>query len=225
MGNEQEHIQGLEGHGLDREEVSGPDVRCMIAEEGAPGLGRRPPQGGAAVAADRFGTDLEAELGELAADAHASPARVLPRQPPDQLPHLSRDRRPSRTPMLSAPPGPVLSPGFALPPDYGVRLHDDQGPPPIRPEAREPGPEQTVSRPQPRPARLAGEDGELLAKGDVLKHETLPRTQGAAQEGAEEEEICDQGRTSLRAECLKAGPLTSQGQPSLDTDEILGSHR
>jgi len=29
----------------------------------------------------------------------------------------------------------------------------------------------------------------------------------------------------VRAECLKAGPLTSQGQPSPDTDEILGSHR
>jgi hypothetical protein len=38
MRNEEEDVQGVEGNRRYREEVGGPDVRCMIAEEGAPGL-------------------------------------------------------------------------------------------------------------------------------------------------------------------------------------------
>jgi hypothetical protein len=38
MRNEEEDVQGAEGNRRYREEVGGPDVRCMIAEEGAPGL-------------------------------------------------------------------------------------------------------------------------------------------------------------------------------------------
>jgi hypothetical protein len=38
MRNEEEDIQGVEGNCRCGEEVGGPDVRCMIAEEGAPGL-------------------------------------------------------------------------------------------------------------------------------------------------------------------------------------------
>ena len=38
MRNEEEDVQGVEGNRRYREEVGGPDVWCMIAEEGAPGL-------------------------------------------------------------------------------------------------------------------------------------------------------------------------------------------
>lgn len=38
MRNEEEDVQGVEGNRRHGEKVGGPDVRCMIAEEGAPRL-------------------------------------------------------------------------------------------------------------------------------------------------------------------------------------------
>jgi hypothetical protein len=38
MRDEEEDVQGVEGNRWYGEEVGVPDVRCMIADEGAPGL-------------------------------------------------------------------------------------------------------------------------------------------------------------------------------------------
>jgi len=147
------------------------------------------------VAANRFGADLEAQLSEFTYDAHASPARVLPRQPSDQFSHLPWQGRSSGAPTTPAPPTPVVSPGLVLPANHCLRLHEDQGAPPTRPAAGEPGPEQAVSGLEPWPSLLAGEDGELLAEGEVLKEEMVTGAKSVAQERAEEKEIADQGRT------------------------------
>jgi len=77
VGDEEEHEERVEGNGGHGEEVGGPNVRCMIAEEGAPGLRRRAMLGDAAVAADRFGADLQARLSELALNPHAPPRGFL----------------------------------------------------------------------------------------------------------------------------------------------------
>ena len=193
--DEQEHIQGLEGHGLDREEVSCPDMGRVVPEEGPPRLRGGTAPGIWTVAANRFGADLEAQLSEFTYDAHASPARVLPRQPSDQFSHLPWQGRSSGVPTTPAPPTPVPSPGCPLPADYSLRLHEDEGAPPTRPAAGEPRPEQAISCPQPRPARLATEDGQLLPEGEVLKEEMVTGAKSVAQERAEEKEIADQGRT------------------------------
>jgi len=119
------------------------------------------------VAANGLSADMVAQLAEFAYDAHAPPAGVLPGQAPDEIPNLSGDRRPAPSP--PAPPGPVVAPGCALPSDYCLWLHQHQGRPPARPDAREPGLEQPVRWVQPPQAPLAGEDGKLLAESKVLQ--------------------------------------------------------
>ena len=147
------------------------------------------------VAANRASAEVVAQLAELSHDAHPAPAGVLPGQPSDQFSHLPWQGRSSGAPTTPAPPTPVVSPGLVLPANHCLRLHEDQGAPPTRPAAGEPGPEQAVSGLEPWPSLLAGEDGELLAEGEVLKEEMVTGAKSVAQERAEEKEIADQGRT------------------------------
>ena len=85
MRHEEEHVERVEGDRRHREEVGRPDVRRVVAQEGTPGLRRRPPEHPPSIAADGLRADLEAQLLELATDAHATPARVLAGEALDQL--------------------------------------------------------------------------------------------------------------------------------------------
>lgn len=67
--------------------------------------------------------------------------------------------------------------------------------------AGKPGPEESVGGPEPGSAGRAGENEKLVAEGEVLQHEVTPDAQGAAQRGAEDQEIGDQGRASFRDGC------------------------
>lgn len=80
MGDEQEHVERLEGQGLKGEEVGGPDMGCVVPEEDPPGL-----RGWAAnrlptVASDGASADLVAQLVEFTDDARAALAGILPSQ-------------------------------------------------------------------------------------------------------------------------------------------------
>ena len=59
--DEEQHIEGLEQHGRDREEVGGPDLLAVIGKEGLPALRRRTAQRLESVAAHRLGAHLVAE--------------------------------------------------------------------------------------------------------------------------------------------------------------------
>ena len=99
---------------------------------------------------------------------------------------------------MPAPPGPVLPPGRVLPANHRFRSYYGKGGLPSRPHTREPGPEQAVSGLEPWPSLLAGEDGELLAEGEVLKQKVVPRPHSVTQDRTEEEKEGGQGWTSVR---------------------------
>src|SRR4030042_2972174 len=143
MRDEQEHIQGLEGRGLDREEVRCPDMGCVVLEEGAPGLGGRAMYHLPTVAADRASAAVVGRLSELTLNPYAPPARVLMGEALNEQSELRGEAWATR-PAASALPGPVASPAGAVPADHGVRLDDDERRSPARPGTREPQPEQAI---------------------------------------------------------------------------------
>ena len=70
--NDDEDIKQIEAYGRNNEQVHGGDVRCVVAQEGAPSLGRRSTSLHH-VLRDAGLTDLDAELEQLAMDARRSP--------------------------------------------------------------------------------------------------------------------------------------------------------
>src|SRR2546430_9823943 len=82
-------VEQIKANGWNNEQVYGGDVRCVVAQEGAPSLGRR------AASLDHVLrhaglSDLEAELEQLAMDARRTPQRIFGAHPPDQR---SEERR------------------------------------------------------------------------------------------------------------------------------------
>jgi hypothetical protein len=70
--NDDEDIKQIEAYGRNNEQVHSGDVRCVVAQEGAPSLGRRSTSLHH-VLRDAGLTDLDAELEQLAMDARRSP--------------------------------------------------------------------------------------------------------------------------------------------------------
>ena len=92
-----DQVQAAQPDRVDREEITGEDRVCVRLQESPPGQpvalrGRRPAGLGQGVA-DRGRRDGDAELAQLASDPHIAPARVLAREPQDELAHLMADRR------------------------------------------------------------------------------------------------------------------------------------
>ena len=95
----EEGEEGTEEEVATLQEVAGPDLVAVVANEGRPGLPRRsglpdPPQ----VLLDRALGDADAELEQLTADPLGSPEPVVARHALDQ-----RDRLPG-SPRATAPP-------------------------------------------------------------------------------------------------------------------------
>src|SRR5208282_4603184 len=87
----EEHVELLEEHGVHAEEVCCQDALSLGSEELCPG--RPSPRCWtkpmvAEHAPDRRGAQPDAELAELALDAHTTPAAVLPAEAHDQLDQL-----------------------------------------------------------------------------------------------------------------------------------------
>ena len=88
VADQKEDVEGLEGQGLNHEQISCPDGLDMVGEEGAPALAGRPSWPTTSVAADGAGTHADAELEQLAADPLGAPVGVLARHGGDQRPDL-----------------------------------------------------------------------------------------------------------------------------------------
>jgi hypothetical protein len=129
---------------------------------------------------DRGGRDADPELQQLTLDTHVAPARVLPRQPPDQAARLGRKRR-------TAGPATATSPTSLTqcPVPAAERLRADRK---ARPSLRR---EQPAHRSEQgpvdgrvlRPLPSAPEDRQLVAQHDDLK---LPLTATAGEHAHEE---------------------------------------
>jgi hypothetical protein len=108
--DEEEHVQPAQPQRLDREEVTLEDPGRLLAQELPPAHALSPGCRLDLVAAehvpDAARRQGHAQSDELAVDALVAPARVLGRQAQDELPRLSRERRPARTPMGVGPAAP-----------------------------------------------------------------------------------------------------------------------
>ena len=83
MTDEEEDVKGLEGQGLNNQEVGRPDRLSMIRKEDATALAGRSRRARPAVATYRARADLDAELEQFAADTLTAPERVLARHAGD----------------------------------------------------------------------------------------------------------------------------------------------
>src|SRR5262249_28420450 len=148
-----------------------PDLRRVVPEERAPGLARRPSRPPPAMASDGAGADGDPQLAELAADALGAPQGVVPRHPGDQVAHLAGHAW-APDGAAGAPP-PVEPPAAAVPPEHGLRPHEDEVPAPVGAEAAGSGAEQPVAPPEPRARAGAEGDGQLLPEEQVLQQQRV----------------------------------------------------
>ncbi len=172
MTDEEDDVEGLEGQGLDHEEVGGPDRLGMVGKEGAPALAGRSRMATPAIAADGAGADHDAEFEQLTADPLGAPERVLSRHGGDQLPNLGAQSRPAK--MAVGAPAPVEPPSLAVPANDGLRPNQDEVRLPVEVEA----PDQQLDEPIPglefRTRTGTERDLELVPQEQVLDEQVLP---------------------------------------------------
>src|SRR5947209_8680245 len=164
VGNEDQHVQGLEGERGHREQISSPEVVRMVGQERAPGLARRAPRSPPAITPNRAVADHDAQLEQLASDPLGAPERILAGDGRDQLSHL---RAEMRTPAAGAGlPAPEQLPALPMPAYDRVRRDDRQVLTPASAEPASQDPHQLV--PGVKPSTWSGssrpsQDGELMA--------------------------------------------------------------
>src|SRR5258708_5076316 len=115
--DDDEGIEQVEATGRNNEQVHGGNVRCVVAQEGAPSLGRRSTSPDH-ILRDAGLSDVEAKLEQLAMDARGSPQRVFRTHPPDQRAQISGDLRSASK--RAGFPTPVPTEAGPMPTDKGV---------------------------------------------------------------------------------------------------------
>jgi len=101
-------------------------------------------------------------------------SRVLRRHTPDQATDFGFRRGTSDEPATRLP-GPELPEPLTVPAHHRIGLDDHQDLLPAWPETAEREPEDPIGGPHPRSRSFGREDGELLAKGEVLDQKVAPR--------------------------------------------------
>src|SRR5216684_8755308 len=122
--HDDEGVEHIEGNGWGNEQVHGGDVRCVVTEEGAPSLGRRPASLDH-VLRDAGLRDFEAELEQLAMDARRTPQRIFRAHPPDQCAHIRIDLWPASK--RAGFPPPVPAKAGPIPTYYSLGPEDRDG--------------------------------------------------------------------------------------------------
>jgi hypothetical protein len=178
VGQHHDHEQHAKGRGGHRGKIQCDEILGMIVQKRAPRL-RRPRPEAKHVLRHRRLRYGEAELQQFAVDSWCAPERFGAAHPPNQISQLRTNQGP-RGPSATLP-RPVASETQAVPPHYGLGLHQPQRTPPARPEPRQHDPENSVHRPQlwPRLARFPHR--ELLPKCKVLQRQLAVRANRAPQ--------------------------------------------
>src|SRR3979411_337891 len=97
VGDEHQHVQRLERQCGDAQQVGGPEMVSMVAQECAPCLSWCGAWSSPAIAPNRAIANHDAQLEQLASDPLGAPQSVVARHGCDQLPHLGTEMRPSTT--------------------------------------------------------------------------------------------------------------------------------
>ena len=109
-----------------------------------------------------------AKLEQFAVNPRCAPERVVAAHRTNQGSDVRRDCRSPRPP----PPNlarPEESEALAMPPDHRRRLHNDRTRLPIRPDRRQPSPQEPISGRQLRPLHRPLQFTDLMTKGQNLK--------------------------------------------------------
>ena len=150
--------------------IHGRDALPVVSQEGLPTVDlirRSGPPGH--IARDSSLGNVESQLLELAMYARCAPTVVVG-HPPDQLTDFEINSRTARR-AFSRLPRPEDTEALAMPPNDRVRLYDDEGITPVRPNAMKKDPEETVVHRKRWTGSLLLEYGELLSQRGVLDRE------------------------------------------------------
>src|SRR5438132_796795 len=147
MGDEHQHVQCLEGQGRDGQQIGGPEMVSVVAQERAPCLARRTPRSTPAIAPNRAIADHDAQLEKLASDPLGAPQPVLAGHGRDQVPHLGTEMRPST--WDAGLPAPEQAPALAMPAHDRLGCDEGQVLAPVGPESVSEDPQQLVPKAKP----------------------------------------------------------------------------
>ena len=118
---------------------------------------------------------------------------VVVGHPPDQLTDFEINSRTARR-AFSRLPRPEDTEALAMPSDDRVRLYDDEGIAPVRPNAMKKDPEETVARRKRWARSLLLEYSELLSQRGVLDREMPPAMEAGGQRAEQREEGANHAR-------------------------------
>ncbi len=165
MPEHDEAVEHSEADRVDGEEIDGRDVFHVVLQERSPSL-RGWPSTTNPVLPDRGFGDVDAEQSKLIPDPWHAPGWIVAGHLANEFSDLKRDLR-SSTSLRSGSPSPVEAEALIVPSDHGLGLDDDEGGTPVRPEARQPDPEDSIAPPEPWTLSGSLEHGELVSEGEV----------------------------------------------------------
>jgi hypothetical protein len=210
--HDDEDVERLEANGLLDAEVAHPDGIGLVLEEGSPGLSW--PAGSCGpdhVLADGGGRVLDAEFQlQFEGDAVFTVLGMVSGDAPDVLDMVAPNSG-TPTPAIPTLAIPELPKQSPLPTNDRVGFDDDESCAPVRPDAREQGPEEPVPVTQRRAWILPPVDDELLAKGEVLGCQASPAGDQVQEQTTSE---AQSGHEGVGHEGLQGGSNTSSGAVS-----------
>lgn len=165
-GKNHEDVEDAEPPGHEDEEVAGPGLAEVIADERGPALSSLPVQASRAVLGGRARRDDVAQLGKLGRDDLLSPGRVLAPHPADESPKVGVNRRPAR--WTTRTPSPKEAPRGTVPTDDGLRFHEQDGVEQPSAAARQGAEKPSIEAAETRALDPATGHDELLPEEQVL---------------------------------------------------------
>lgn len=187
-----QHVQAMQQHGIDAEEVAGHDARCLGADKRAPRRLGPPRRGVDAMsgqdAANRTGRDSTAHTRQFSLDPLVAPSRVLSGEAHDDGLDI-RGHRWSTFRRVRV--GPASAHHAAMPGDQRIGRDDERRPPGPREDPTQQGQPGSVLRLEPRARLLTAKDVELVAQHEDLNLVRLapPEAERHQHDGAAEHEI------------------------------------
>ncbi len=164
-----ESVQNTERRCRDNEKVDSHKVSQMIVKECPPRLRGWLALSDPILAYGRFGHGVTQQC-EFGLDARHTPTGILTGHPSNQFADFNVNAWSSWLPSTGLP-SPEQLEAAAVPTDDGVRLHDEKGGTPIRPDLGQDRPEYPVTLSQSRALGSVLQSGQLLAEREVFSRE------------------------------------------------------
>jgi hypothetical protein len=166
QGENYEDVEDAESRGDEDEEVAGPGLVPVVADERGPALPALSVEIGRAVLCDGARGDLVAELRQFGGDDLLTPRGILAPHPSDEFAEICIDGRTARRTVGA--PAPDEAPGGTVPADDGLGFHEQHDVQETVEAAGQRPDEPAIEPTQARAFGLPAEDDELLAKEQVL---------------------------------------------------------